>query len=99
MKPRITKVYDAGFLVPANRPFATWELAEAFRMPPAEAEHERKHGLLPREETVAETFDFAGRVVGRWIVKWDENGAGSCREVGRIQRYVSYPCDRCVLLS
>lgn len=86
LRPRITKVYDAGFLVPANRPFATWELAEAFRLPPAEAEHERANGLLPREETIAETFDHREKVVGRWIVKWAEDGTGTCGESGKVVR-------------
>ncbi|THH33088.1 hypothetical protein EUX98_g1130 [Antrodiella citrinella] len=84
---RITKVYDAGFLVPASRPFATWELAEAFRMPPAEAEQERASGTLPREETVAETFDTKGKVVGRWIVNWAEDGSGTCGASGKVVRY------------
>ena len=88
MKPRITKIYDAGFLVPANRPFASWELAEAFRLPPEEAEHERANGLLPREETIAETFDYRGKVVGRWIVKWEEDGTGTCGESGNVVRCV-----------
>jgi len=87
LRKRITKVYDAGFLVPANRPFATWELAEAFRLPPAEAEQERTSGLLPREETIAETFDEKGKVVGRWIVKWAEDGSGTCGESGKVVRY------------
>ena len=88
MRPRVTKVYDASFLVPANRPFATWELAEAFRLPPAEVEQERANGLLPREETVAETFDTRGKVVGRWIVQWAEDGTGTCDGSGKVVRYV-----------
>ena len=99
LRKRITRVYDTTFIVPTSRPFAKWELAEAFQLPLAEAQAEKANGHLPREETIAETLDDAGNVLGRWIVKWDGNGAGSCREVGRIQRYVSYPCDRCVLLS
>ncbi|KAH8087814.1 hypothetical protein BXZ70DRAFT_1002129 [Cristinia sonorae] len=87
MQPRVTKVYDAGFLVPANRPFASWELAEAFRLPPAEAEQERANGMLPREETVAETLDAKGKVVGRWIVEWAEDGTGTCQGTGSIVRY------------
>ncbi|TCD61952.1 hypothetical protein EIP91_007692 [Steccherinum ochraceum] len=87
MKLRVTKVYDAGFLVPANRPFATWELAEAFRLPAAEVEHGKASGLLPREETVAETYNAKGKVVGRWIVQWAEDGTGTCEGSGKVVRY------------
>ncbi|OCH90608.1 hypothetical protein OBBRIDRAFT_812647 [Obba rivulosa] len=84
---RITRVYDSAFLVPTSRPFATWELAEAFKLSPAEVEVGRRDKTLPREETVAETMDKDGGVVGRWIVRWDEEGTGTCREVGKINRY------------
>ncbi|KAH9944574.1 hypothetical protein B0H21DRAFT_665655, partial [Amylocystis lapponica] len=83
---RITRVYDTAFLVPTNRPFATWELAEAFHLPSAEVAQARGEGTLPREETIAETKDKKGDVVGRWVVKWNEDGAGACREVGRVPR-------------
>lgn len=88
LRTRITRVYDSAFLVPTNRPFAKWELAEAFKLPPAEAAAEKAKGNLPREETVAETMDKDGKIVGRWIVRWDEDGAGTCREMGKIVRYV-----------
>ena len=43
-------------------------------------------GVRPgAEETVAETLDGAGNVLGRWIVAWGENGEGSCRAEGRIE--------------
>jgi hypothetical protein len=43
-------------------------------------------GVRPgSEETVAETMDGAGNVLGRWIVTWGENGEGSCRAEGRIE--------------
>ncbi|PCH35573.1 hypothetical protein WOLCODRAFT_107532 [Wolfiporia cocos MD-104 SS10] len=84
---RVTRVYDTAFLVPASRFFATWELAEAFQLPKAEAELGKAQGTLPREETVAETLTSKGDVIGRWIVRWDENGAGVCRQQGRVVRY------------
>ncbi|GJE91383.1 hypothetical protein PsYK624_075330 [Phanerochaete sordida] len=87
LRKRITRVYDTAFLVPTSRPFAKWELAEAFQLPPAEAAAEKAKGNLPREETIAETLDESRQVVGRWIVSWDENGSGTCRQMGKIQRY------------
>lgn len=88
LRKRITRVYDTAFLVPTSRPLAKWELAEAFQLPSAEAATEKAKGNLPREETIAETLDESGKVVGRWVVKWDENGAGICLPTGKIQRYV-----------
>ena len=81
-----TRVYDAAFLVPSPRPFATWELAERFVLPPAEAEAERNKGLLPREETVAEQLDYFENVEGRWIVRWAEDGTGTCYPQGKFYR-------------
>ncbi|CAL1711395.1 unnamed protein product [Somion occarium] len=87
LKERITRVYDTAFLVPTNRPFAKWELAEVFKLAPAEIEAEKEEKVLPREETVAETMDKKGNVLGRWVVHWDENGVGTCREHGQVTRY------------
>ncbi|KAI0943848.1 hypothetical protein AcV7_001827 [Taiwanofungus camphoratus] len=84
---RNTYVYDTAFLVPASRPFATWELAEGFQLPAAETVRGKTQGLIPREETIAETMDKDGRLLGRWVVAWDEHGAGRCSEVGRVVRY------------
>ncbi|PSR72742.1 hypothetical protein PHLCEN_2v11437 [Hermanssonia centrifuga] len=84
---RITRVYDTAFLVPTNRPFAKWELAEVFKLPETEAQAEKCKSALPREETIAETTDKEGSVIGRWIVKWDESGTGACRGVGKINRW------------
>lgn len=89
LRERITRVYDTAFFVPAGRPFATWELASAFQLPKEEAELERSQGTLPREETIAETMTNKKEVIGRWIVRWDENGRGVCRQVGQVVRYVS----------
>lgn len=87
LHPRITTIYDTAFLIPTNRPFAKFELAEAFRLPPAEVESEQLKGNLPRDETVAETRDKKGNVVGRWVVQWDEKGQGTCYEIGTVSRY------------
>ncbi|TBU31127.1 hypothetical protein BD309DRAFT_870807 [Dichomitus squalens] len=84
---RVTTVFDTAFLVPTSRPFATWELAEAFKLPDAEVTSARAQGLIPREETIAETRTKDGDLLGRWIVSWDENGLGTCKEVGQVARY------------
>lgn len=84
---RKTRVYDTAFLVPTSRPFAKWELATTFQLPPDEAAAEKRKGLLPREETIAETIDtYRNEVVGRWIVRWAEDGTGTCHPVGKILR-------------
>lgn len=44
------------------RPFAKWEFAEAFKLPPAEAASEKAQGNLPREETIAEMMDKDGKM-------------------------------------
>jgi hypothetical protein len=40
------------------------------------------------EETVAETMAADGTIVGRWIVKWGAEGAGTCHQMGRVVRWV-----------
>jgi len=80
LRPRYTTVYDTAFLTEAKRPFAKWELAENVTLP------EAAQGA--GEETVAETADAKGTVVGRWIVTWDASGlSGRCRAEGRVQKY------------
>ena len=83
---RVTTVYDTAFLVPTSRPFATWELAEAFMLPEADVAGARAEGLIPREETIAETRTKDGGLLGRWVVSWDEDGVGTCKEVGKVVR-------------
>lgn len=78
LKPRITKVYDTQFLVNTKRAFALWELAENTTLPTSEKNS--------NEETVAETLDAHGKLLGSWIVKWDKDGKGTCHGVGNIVR-------------
>ena len=86
MHEQTTRVYDTAFLADTMRPFAKWELASTFQMPAAEAAAEKAKGALPREETVAEELDYFGNVTGRWIVKWAEDGTGTCYPQGKIYR-------------
>jgi hypothetical protein len=68
--------------VETKRPFAKWELAEKMVLPDSKS-------IAPgHEETVAETTDKDGNIIGRWIVKWGQNDEGICREVGSIVRLV-----------
>ncbi|KAF5380435.1 hypothetical protein D9615_004666 [Tricholomella constricta] len=81
LRPRITRVYDPTFLIETKRPFAKWELADSLVLP---GDKTVEPG---QEETVAETMDKDGNVLGRWVVKWGEGGEGTCHEVGKIIRY------------
>ncbi|KAI0263840.1 hypothetical protein BC834DRAFT_885851, partial [Gloeopeniophorella convolvens] len=83
LAPRATRVYDPAFLGDTRRAFARWELARAVQLPPEDAGGVR----AGEEETVAETVDRAGRVLGRWIVRWGEGGAGVCRAEGRVETH------------
>ncbi|EKM81159.1 hypothetical protein AGABI1DRAFT_112850 [Agaricus bisporus var. burnettii JB137-S8] len=88
VKPRITRVYDPSFLVESGRPFAKWELAQTVVLSKEESEGERR--VEPgQEETVAETRDKDGKLLGRWVVTWGENGEGTCREIGSVVRCYS----------
>jgi hypothetical protein len=78
-------VYDPLFVVPIDPPsgFAKWELAQLVLLPP----HLRDAPPAPgTEETVAETTDVQNRVLGRWVVRWGENGEGTCHEEGSVVR-------------
>lgn len=81
LRPRITRVYDTTFLIETKRPFAKWELAEKMVLP------DSKSIALSHEETVAEIIDKDGNTIGRWVVKWGENGEGICHEVGSVVRH------------
>lgn len=79
LRSRYTCVYDPTlFLRETRRPFAKWELVDNV---------EGKMGESKMEETVAETKDKHGRVLGRWVVQW-RDGKGRCRGVGNIIRWV-----------
>ena len=88
LSPLTTRVYDPAFLCDTTRAFARWELAHSVQLPPEDAAGSfggGAGGARPgAEETVAETLDGSGNVLGRWIVTWGENGEGSCRAEGRI---------------
>lgn len=88
LKKLTTRVYDADFLVETGRPFAKWELPLAIQLPPPEKDiiTAGKAGASGEEETVAETLNDKGEVIGRWIVKWGEGGAGTCRSTGKVLR-------------
>lgn len=87
LKPRFTSVYDTSFLSETKRPMAKWELAESVVVPQNPTEIGPG---VPSEETIAETMDAQGRVLGRWIVSWNEDGTkGVCRGEGKIQKYVN----------
>ncbi|KAG2104028.1 uncharacterized protein F5147DRAFT_270909 [Suillus discolor] len=89
LKKLVTRVYDADFLVDTKRPFAKWALAQSVLLPPPkeDALMAVKGGAPGEEETIAETFNAAGEIVGRWIVKWENDGAGTCRGTGKVVRY------------
>ena len=88
LKPRFTSVYDTSFLTETKRPMAKWELAETVSSnSPSSGEPDS----IPQEETVAETMDAEGRILGRWIVSWnDDRSKGICRGEGKIQRYAEF---------
>jgi hypothetical protein len=99
LKRLVTRVYDADFLVETKRPFAKWELAQSVLLPPPkeDALMAAKGGEPGEEETIAETFNSRGEIVGRWIVKWGSDGAGSCHGTGTVVRcviFISCTCRR-----
>ena len=80
LRPRFTNVYDTAFLTETRRPFAKWELADSVTLQKSGEE-------VPPEETIAETLDAQGKVLGRWIVAWNDDGTrGVCRSEGKVQR-------------
>lgn len=64
---------------------AKWELADSIVVSPNKQELAARP-LPGVEETVAETRDKNGTIIGRWVVKWGENGQGTCHQVGRVVR-------------
>ncbi|KJA28864.1 hypothetical protein HYPSUDRAFT_33263 [Hypholoma sublateritium FD-334 SS-4] len=89
LRPLKTKVYDPSFLIETKRPLAKWELAERIHLTPSrtDAVGSNVHPVVGHEETVAETRNEKGEVIGRWVVKWGENGAGVCHEVGYVVKH------------
>ncbi|PFH52162.1 hypothetical protein AMATHDRAFT_122267, partial [Amanita thiersii Skay4041] len=85
LQPRITRVYNPYFLIETKRPFAKWELASQLEAS-ADESGNPKSDTVGQEETVAETLDKNGNLLGRWIVQWGENGQGRCREAGNVIR-------------
>lgn len=88
LKRLTTRVYDSDFLVGTSRPFAKWELPLEIQLPPSSEDTiaAGKAGAPGEEETVAETLNDKGEVIGRWIVKWGEGGTGTCRGTGKVLR-------------
>lgn len=80
LRPRFTNVYDTAFLAETQRPLAKWQLAEGLTL-------QKSNETGPSEETVAETMDAQGNVLGRWIVSWSgDRMRGTCRGEGKVQR-------------
>ncbi|EAU91262.1 hypothetical protein CC1G_06897 [Coprinopsis cinerea okayama7 len=88
LKDRITTVYDPEFLVETRRPMAKWELAKTVVLPQTRVASEG-NDLVGKQETVAETRDEHGKLIGRWVVEWKEGGEGHCHQAGYVVRYCS----------
>ena len=94
VQKRVTLVYDLSFLKPTSRPFANLELATMQTLPLHRVQRKRLRmdvyssagTQLFVEEVVAEMFDGSGNVLGRWIVTWENDGVGRCREEGTMLR-------------
>jgi len=87
MKSLETTVYDKGFLRPATRFMAHWQLAKAMRFSKEEAEQAIAGLEDGKEETVAETRNEEGDVLGWWVVRWRKEGdgyVGECTRSGNI---------------
>ncbi|KAF5326057.1 hypothetical protein D9611_000280 [Ephemerocybe angulata] len=86
LRHRVTTVYDPEFLIETRRPMAKWELASQMTLPASRLATEGK-SLVGTQETVAETVDHTGKIIGRWIVTWGENGEGVCHQAGHVVKY------------
>lgn len=87
LRERITSVYDTNFLKETSRPLAKWELADRVTL---EGKEQRQKAVAGTQETVAETTDAEGRLVGSWVVTWGEGGEGTCKQVGKLSRCVHF---------
>ena len=83
LRQRTTSVYDTSFLKETSRAFAKWELADHVTL---EGKEQQQRAASGTQETVAETTDAKGRLVGSWVVTWGENGEGTCKQVGKVNR-------------
>jgi len=83
LNERITNVYDSSFLKETSRGFAKWELADHITL---EGKEQQQRAIAGTQETVAETTDAKGGLVGSWVVTWGENGEGTCKQVGKVHR-------------
>ena len=81
---RITNVYDTSFLKETSRAFAKWELADHIKL---EGKGKQVRAVPGTQETIAETTDAKGKLVGSWVVTWGENGEGTCKQIGKVNRY------------
>jgi hypothetical protein len=84
---RITNVYDTSFLKETSRAFAKWELADHIKL---EGKELQQRAVAGTQETVAETTDAKGGLVGSWVVTWGENGEGTCKQIGKVNRYALF---------
>ena len=86
----ILQIYDPSFLIETHRPLAKWELAREITLSgnSSESGGSKAHPTPGEEETIAETMDQKGEIIGRWVVKWKENGVGVCHQVGHVVRSV-----------
>ncbi|KAF5357348.1 hypothetical protein D9758_005920 [Tetrapyrgos nigripes] len=72
LQPRITRVYDLDFLVDTQRPLAKWELAREVILP---AQTDKALPIAGQEETVAETMDKNGKILGSWVATLTGDGS------------------------
>ncbi|KAH7875456.1 uncharacterized protein C8R40DRAFT_1104240 [Lentinula edodes] len=96
LQTRITRVYDTSFLTNTDRPFAKWQLDDELVLPSSTTPSSTPYARPNSEETVAETFDRYGNVLGSWVVTWgsqksesgkEENIVGKCRAVGHVIKH------------
>jgi len=53
-----------------------------------EGKEQQQRATTGTQETVAETMDAKGGLIGSWVVTWGENGEGTCKQVGKVHRCV-----------
>ena len=77
-------------MIETHRPLARWELAREITLNGSSSESgsSKAHPAPGQEETIAETMNHKEEIIGRWVVKWKENGVGVCHQVGHVIRQV-----------